>query len=277
MALTFTIIAFAASRVLGASAALPTRRRGASAHDPGRLAFAVTFASPSSSWRCSPRCSRRCQRGGAWLNSVKVVMGSWNWPPLSSSSYRELVISAAPAISLRPVWAFVVALCLCAVLSARPLPVAARQPRGNLSVPACCQLPLPGSGLYCCRPVHQACRGRTTATGRGRVRLGEFVLVAGSATRQGRVWTATWRMPRPGAGVSQSTGKTKLVFIDFTGQLHQCNLNENDVFRPLEIQQLFKPYVLVKLYTDPSRSVLRAGVGGRSCKTAAAGTDARQP
>ena len=47
------------------------------------------------------------------------------------------------------------------------------------------------------------------------------------------------------------TGKAKLVFIDFTGEVcTNCSLNENNVFSKAEIQKLFKPYVLVKLYCD---------------------------
>ena len=39
--------------------------------------------------------------------------------------------------------------------------------------------------------------------------------------------------------------------IDFTGEVcTNCSLNENNVFSKAEIQKLFKPYVLVKLYCD---------------------------
>jgi thiol:disulfide interchange protein DsbD len=47
------------------------------------------------------------------------------------------------------------------------------------------------------------------------------------------------------------TGKTKFVFIDFTGELcTNCRYNEDHVFNKAEIQNLFKPYVLVRLYCD---------------------------
>jgi thiol:disulfide interchange protein DsbD len=47
------------------------------------------------------------------------------------------------------------------------------------------------------------------------------------------------------------TGEPKFVFVDFTGKLcTNCKANERDVFSKPEIQQLFKPYELVQIYTD---------------------------
>ena len=69
---------------------------------------------------------------------------------------------------------------------------------------------------------------------------------------KGEVWTGNLEDAIAQAReYRKATGKPKLVFIDFTGvSCTNCNLNENDVFSRSEIQQLFKPYVLVKLYTD---------------------------
>jgi len=65
-------------------------------------------------------------------------------------------------------------------------------------------------------------------------------------------WTANLEDAVAQAGEYQKrTGKVKPVFIDFTRvNCTNCNLNENDVFTKPDIRALFKPYVLVKLYTD---------------------------
>jgi Thioredoxin-like len=81
--------------------------------------------------------------------------------------------------------------------------------------------------------------------------VNSFLLPEPRASK-GEVWT-----PNLEDAIAQAreyrktTGKTKLVFVDFTGEVcTNCSLNENNVFSKAEIQKLFKPYVLVRLYCD---------------------------
>src|SRR5262249_22540898 len=77
MALTFTIISFAcvAPFLGGFGGTTATEQRPLWHSILGGLAFSVTFASPFFILALFPTLLKALPKSGAWLNSVKVVMG----------------------------------------------------------------------------------------------------------------------------------------------------------------------------------------------------------
>jgi len=233
----------------------------------GRLAFAVTFASPSSSWRCSPRCSRPCQERG--LAELGQSSHGLSWNCRAFKFFRPGTVMSAH----RPFSRFDLVLacgwrCVCCAGSiCSPLPVAARQPRGTLerAAHAVSFLSWAGTllaaGLFI-KPAEGEPRDRP-----GRVRLGEFVLLL--EARQGRRGlTGNLGGCHRQREYRKATARRSWSSSTSPASLHNCNLNEN-MCSAVEIQQLFKPYVLVKLYTTPSRLNTTRRRTARVCKTAA--------
>jgi thiol:disulfide interchange protein len=259
MALTFTIISFACvAPFLGGFGGTSTTAMRPFSHTLlGGLAFSVTFASPFFILALFPTLLKAMPKSGAWLNSVKVVMGFLELAA-AFKFFRagELVMSAVPALfTFDMVLGLWVALCfLCGIYLLGLYRLPHDSPVESLSVPRLgFSFAFIGLGLYLMPAlfVTPAEGAQPRPNGVVFAWINSFLLPDPRPSK-GEVWTANLEDAIAQArDARRRTGKPKLVFIDFTGvTCTNCNLNENDVFTKSEIQQLFKPYVLVKLYTD---------------------------
>jgi thiol:disulfide interchange protein len=259
MALTFTIISFACvAPFLGGFGGTSTTATRPFSHTLlGGLAFSVTFASPFFILALFPTLLKAMPKSGAWLNSVKVVMGFLELAA-AFKFFRagELVMSAVPSLfTFDLVMGLWVALCFLSglyLLGLYRLPH--DSPVDYLSVPRLgFSFAFLGLGLYLMPAlfIKPAEGEQPRPNGVIFAWVNSFLLPDPRPTKS-EVWTANLEDAIAQAREARRrTGKPKLVFIDFTGvTCTNCNLNENDVFTKSEIQQLFKPYVLVKLYTD---------------------------
>jgi thiol:disulfide interchange protein len=264
MALTFTIISFAcvAPFLGGFGGTANTTSRPFWHTILGGLAFSVTFASPFFVLALFPTLLKAMPKSGSWLNSVKVVMGFLELAAaLKFFRAGELVLSAPFGLFtfdlVLGLWIALCLLCGMYLLGIYRLPH--DSPAEHLTVPRMLfAFAFLGLAFY--------------------LLPGLFVNPAeGEETRPNGVvfaWVNSFLLPepRPGKGETwtpnledaiakarayrQRTGKPKLIFVDFTGEVcTNCRLNENNVFTKAEIQKLFKPYQLVRLYCDtiPSR------------------------
>ena len=259
MALTFTIISFACvAPFLGGFGGTATTLVRPFWHTIlGALAFSVTFASPFFILALFPTLLRALPKSGAWLNSVKVVMGFLELAA-AFKFFRagELVLSSVPSLfTFDLVLGFWVALCfMCGLYLLGMYRLPHDSPLENLSVPRLLfSFAFLGLGLYLMPALFVKPAEGEQARPNGVIFawINSFLLPE-TRPSKGEIWTANLEDAVAQArDARRRTGKPKLIFVDFTGiTCTNCNLNENDVFTKSEIQQLFKPYVLVKLYTD---------------------------
>jgi thiol:disulfide interchange protein len=258
MALTFTIISFACvAPFLGGFGGTATTTTQPFLHTVlGGLAFSVTFASPFFILALFPTLLRAMPKSGAWLNSVKVVMGFLELAA-AFKFFRagELVMSSVPSLFtfdfVLALWVTLCILCGIYLLGVYRLPL--DSPLDHLSVPRLLlSFLFLGLGISLAPPLFaKPVEGDQTPNGVILAWVKSFLLPDARPSK-GEVWTANLEDAIAQAREARRrSGKPKLIFIDFTGvTCTNCNLNENDVFTKADVQKLFKPYVLVKLYTD---------------------------
>jgi thiol:disulfide interchange protein DsbD len=260
MALTFTIISFAcvAPFLGGFGGTASTSHRPLWHTVLGGLAFSLTFASPFFILALFPTLLKAMPKSGAWLNSVKVVMGFLELAAaLKFFRAGELVLPSPPGLFtfdlVLGLWIALCVLCGAYLLGLYRLPH--DSPVEHLTVPRMLfALAFLGLALY------------LTPALVGKPGEGEQPRPNGAVF----AWVNSFLLPEPRAGVGgevwspnledviaqareyrKRTGKPKLVFVDFTGEVcTNCSLNENNVFSKAEIQKMFKSYALAKLYCD---------------------------
>lgn len=266
MALTFTIISFACvAPFLGgfggtaASSGLTFWHRLA-----GGFAFAATFASPFFFLALFPSLLKRLPKSGAWMNSVKVVMGFLELAAAFAFLRQAEVAYHTPIFfTYELVLGVYVAICfLCGLylLGAYNLPH--DTPTKTITVPSLMlSFAFLGLGLYLMPGLFKTynARGERTYPG-GKVFawIDSFILpdtseeppplVRGQTGAQAapEQWRANLRAALAHA---QKTGQN--VFVDFTGvTCKNCKLNERNVFTREDVRALLSQFVLVQLYTD---------------------------
>jgi thiol:disulfide interchange protein DsbD len=260
MALTFTIISFAcvAPFLGGFGGTADTTSRPFWHTIMGGLAFSVTFAAPFFLLALFPTMLRAMPKSGSWLNSVKVVMGFLELAAaLKFFRAGELVLAAPLGLFtfdlVLGLWIALCVLCGLYLLGTYRLPH--DSPVEHLSVPRMLfAFAFIGLGFYLTPALFVKSNDGEQPRPSGVVFawVHSFLLPEMSPGAGGEVWS-----PNLENAIAQArefrkrTGMSKLVFVDFTGETcTNCKKNENDVFRKPEIQKLFKPYVLVRLYTD---------------------------
>jgi thiol:disulfide interchange protein DsbD len=259
MALTFTIISFAcvAPFLGGFGGTANTTSRPFWHTILGGLAFAVTFASPFFILALFPTLLKAMPKSGSWLNSVKVVMGFLELAA-AFKFFRtgELVLTGAASIfTFDLVLGLWVALCfLCGLYLLGVYRLPHDSPAEHLSVPRMLfSFVFLGLGLYFLPGLFVKVEEGERPRPNGAVFawVNSFLLPEARPAKD-EVWTGNLEDAIAKAlDYRKKTGIPKFVFIDFTGvSCTNCNLNENDVFNQSEIQQLFKQFELVKLYTD---------------------------
>jgi thiol:disulfide interchange protein DsbD len=255
MALTFTIISFAcvAPFLGGFGGTAAESGLSWSYRVFGGLAFSATFAAPFFVLALFPTLLKRLPKSGSWLNSVKVVMGFLElaaaikffrtgervWLTETTFFTFDFTLSLYVAISV---------LCGLYLLGMYRLPH--DTPSENVGVSRMLiALAFLGLGFYLAPGLLKSYDKKEDKwysqrpTGSVFSWVAAFLLsdVDSELPWQGKLEPA----------LAEAVEKNRLVFIDFTGvTCTNCDYNESNVFIKPEIKELFRKYVLVKLYTD---------------------------
>jgi thiol:disulfide interchange protein len=259
MALTFTIISFACvAPFLGGFGGTAAGTARPMWHNLlGGLAFSITFAAPFFFLALFPTLLRKMPKSGSWLNSVKVVMGF-----LELAAAIKFFRSAELVLTGSEPWLFTfdlamgIYLCLCLLCGLYLLGLFRLphdSPEEHLSA-----VRMLTAGLFFSLGFH--------------LLPALFKDPSGNNLRpQGSVyaWVDSFLLPDSQSGkeephtgnlvaavkqareTREKTGKVQRIFVDFTGvSCQNCSLNERYVFSKANIHELFKPFTIVKLYTD---------------------------
>jgi thiol:disulfide interchange protein len=258
MALTFTIISFACvAPFLGGFGGTAANEQRPWWHSVlGGFAFSCTFASPFFILALFPTLLKAMPKSGAWLNSIKVVMGFLELAAAFKFFRAGELVFASEKTSLFTydlvlgLWIGLCFLCGMYLLGIYRLPH--DSPVEHLSVPRMLfSFLFLGLGLY----MMPALFSPPPEEG-----------VPPRPDGDVYAWVNSFLLPEPRTGAwsgnleqaiaqareyQQKTGQPKLIFVDFTGKnCSNCKINENSVFTRSQIRTLLRPYLLVQLYTD---------------------------
>ena len=224
----------------------------------GGLVFAATFAAPFFLLALFPSLLKRMPKSGAWMNTVKVVMGFLELAAaLKFFRTAELRWTIPPAIfsydMVLSMWIALLIFCGLYLLNVYRLPH--DYPQDTIGVP-------------------RMMFGLMTFT------LAFYFLPAlfsngpdGIKQRPGGMvyaWVDAFLLPEPSTGkfvnpgngelvwssdlhraIEDARDKGDLVFLDFTGvTCTNCKLNEQNVFSKEEFKSLLRKFRLVQIYTD---------------------------
>lgn len=256
MAISFTIVSFTCvAPFLGGFSGMASSGNFSTMQlAAGALAFAGAFASPFFLLALFPSLLKKLPKSGDWMNTIKVTMGFLELAAaLKFFRTAELRWSSPPVIFT---YDFVLALWI-----------------GILVV-----LGLYLIGIF--RTVHDHAEHVHIKPLRLLFALAHFgvavylapALLTIKNERQRPAgtlyaWVDAFLLPEPSAGgaaegelawsgdlrgsLDDARAKGGVVFVDFTGKTcANCRLNERNVFTKPEVQELFKKYTLVALYTD---------------------------
>jgi thiol:disulfide interchange protein DsbD len=254
MALTFTIISFACvAPFLGGFAGTAATSGLTWYHRLlGGLAFSVTFAAPFFLLALFPTLLRKLPKSGAWLNSVKVVMGFLELAAaLKFFRAGELVLIPKPTLFtydlVLGMWIALAFLCGLYLLNFYRLPHdtpadhigVARLLIGFLFLSLSFYL-LPALFKFGSDGEKQRPNGSIYAW------VNSFLLPEPGEKKGELPWSGNLAQ-----SIEEARIQRQLVFVDFTGQTcTNCKINEENVFSKPEFKELFRPYRLVQLYTD---------------------------
>jgi thiol:disulfide interchange protein len=260
MALTFTIISFAcvAPFLGGFGGTAATVQRPWWHTLLGGLAFSATFAAPFFILALFPTLLKAMPKSGAWLNSVKVVMGFLELAAALKFFRAGELVNSSTGTSLFTydfvlgLWIALSILCGLYLLGIFRLPH--DSPVENLSVPRMLfSFVFLGLGLYMMPALFSPPpeEGPPRPDGAVYAWVNSFLLPE-SRPGKGEVWTGNLEYAvQQAREYRQKTGQAKLIFVDFTGATcTNCKINEQNVFSKGEVRKLFQPYILVQLYTD---------------------------
>jgi thiol:disulfide interchange protein DsbD len=221
----------------------------------GALAFSGTFAAPFFMLALFPSLLKKLPKSGGWLNSVKVVMGFLELAAaLKFFRAGELIYrQEAELFTYDLVLGMWVALSvLCGLYLLNLFRLGHDEPHESVSVPRFLSgflfislglYLLPALFVYGSDGERQRPRGSIYAW------VDSFLLPEPrDASAQGLAWSGNLKRAIEEA---RAAGGDQYVFVDFTGETcTNCKLNEKEVFGKKEIEELFKPFKLVQLYTD---------------------------
>lgn len=262
MALTFTVVSFTCvAPFLGGFGGMASSGQFRTWELVlGAGAFAGTFAAPFFLLALFPSMLKRLPKSGGWLNTVKVVMGFLELAAaLKFFRTAELIHSAQPTLfTFDLVLGMWIALSLlCGLYLLNVFRLGHDEPIETVSVPRMLVSVLFLSMALYLSPAlfangphgeKQRPRGSIYAW------VDSFLLPDSTeAVRPGeQSWVGDLRLALDKARKDAARSRQqKLVFVDFTGEsCTNCKLNERNVFNQPEIEQLFKSYELVRMYTD---------------------------
>ena len=240
----------------------------------GALAFSVTFAAPFFLLALFPKLLHALPRSGAWMNTVKVVMGFLELaaalkflraaelglfagdPGYSGFLTYDLVLGIYVALSL-----------LCGVYLLNIFRLAHDGPAEHLGVPRLIfSLLFLSLGFYLMPGLFKLENGQEQRpTGSVYAWLNSFLLpdepgdsksvgISSPGTPAGTTSKSSSKLLWLGnleQGLKEAHDSGRLVFIDFTGEIcSNCKYNEYSVFPRPMIKELLNQYVLVQLYLD---------------------------
>jgi thiol:disulfide interchange protein DsbD len=247
MALTFTITSFTCTGpflgplLAGAAELKPSYEKLIL----GALAYSVVFAAPFFVLALFPKLLKRLPKSGGWLNAIKVVMGflelaaalkfiantdlAWNPGDALFFTY-ETVLCAWIALSVA-----------CGMYLFGIFRLPHDSPEDHIGV-----VRMMFASLFVGMAVYMT-PALWRVTPQGIIGKG-LVAFLPLDTRLDMDWTRdfdeAWNDATAG-------NKSKLLFIDFTGQnCTNCRYNEKNVFTKPAVRDLMKDFVRVQLYTD---------------------------
>jgi thiol:disulfide interchange protein DsbD len=262
MALTFTLVSFACvAPFLGGFGGTAAGSGITFWHRLlGGLAFATAFASPFFVLALFPGLLRKLPRSGAWMNTVKVVMGFLEFAAaLKFLRAGELVLLPQPALfTYDLVLGLYVALAvLCGLYLIGVFRLPHDEPAESIGVPRfVLALLFIGLALYLAPALFKSGGDGENQRPNGKIYawIDSFLLPERTAGKESLAWSGNLKAAVDegrAAARSSRPDDRKLVFVDFTGETcTNCKLNERDVFPKPEVQELLKQYRLVRLYTD---------------------------
>jgi thiol:disulfide interchange protein DsbD len=257
MAASFTVVSFTCvAPFLGGFSGMTASGKFSTAElAAGAVAFALAFASPFFLLALFPSLIKKLPKSGDWMNMVKVTMGFLELAAaLKFFRTAELRWLTPPQYFT---YDFVLASYV-AILVAMALYL---------------------FGVFRTKHDHEMhdhvgpwrIMFALTALGLGTYLLpGLFGNGPKDRNRPGGIvyaWVDSFLLPEPSAAevisgelpwsadlkqaIENARGKNGRVFVDFTGvTCTNCKLNEKNVFPHPEVQELFKQYTLVQMYTD---------------------------
>jgi thiol:disulfide interchange protein DsbD len=227
MALTFTIISFAcvAPFLGGFGGTAATAGLSWVEIVLGGLAFSVTFASPFFLLALFPSLLKKLPKSGSWLNSVKVVMGFLELAA-AFKFFRlgELLFSDQPPAFFTydlvlGMWVALSLLCGLYLLGFYRLPH--DTPAEHLGVPRLLfSFLFLSLGFYFLPALFKVNAGGDSQRPNGTIYawVDSFLLPEPRVSKSGLSWSANLQQAIDEARKGQTTGKRKLVFVDFTGE-----------------------------------------------------------
>jgi cytochrome c biogenesis protein CcdA len=252
MALTFTVISFACvAPFLGGFGGTAAANRPFWHNLLGGLAFSCTFAAPFFLLALFPTMLRALPKSGAWLNSVKVVMGFLELAA-AFKFFRaaELAQTAGvPALftydMVLGLWIAMCLLCGLYLLGLFRLPH--DSPLENIGVPR-----LMFSVAFLCLAFYLLPALFKVRPGGVVYAWVDSFLLPETNGASGHALTANLPLALTEAKKElERTGRAPRIFLDFTGVIcTNCRINEQSVFSKQEIQKLLRPYTIVQVYTD---------------------------
>jgi thiol:disulfide interchange protein len=251
MALTFTMISFTCvAPFYGGFIALASSASSLSAWFKlflGAFVYSLTFASPFFFLALFPTLLRSMPKSGAWMNTLKVVMGFLELAAaLKFFRSAELYIFGGSVFFtydlVLSLYVVLSVLCGLYLLNFYHLPHDHGKPENLGVMQLMFAIGFITLGLYLAPALFV--KDPETLSRRGNLFawVDAFLL----PERQGLNWIGNLD-----AGLKKAREEKRRVFVDFTGiTCTNCKFNENNVFVRPEIKDLLSKYVLVQLYTD---------------------------
>jgi thiol:disulfide interchange protein len=266
MALTFTIISFTCvAPFYGGFIALASSATTVTAWFKlflGALVYSLTFASPFFLLALFPSFLRTLPKSGAWMNTLKVVMGFLELAAaLKFFRSAELYLSGSTSFFtydlVLSLYVVLAVLCGLYLLNLFHLPHDHGKPETLGVLQLLFAIAFISLGLYLTPALFAKDPEELRQRGKVFSWVDSFLLPerhASSGTGKGAKAASEVDLNWIGnldRGLEEARKQKRRVFIDFTGiTCTNCRINENTVFVRPEIRELLNKYVLVQLYTD---------------------------
>jgi thiol:disulfide interchange protein DsbD len=266
MALTFSIISFACvGPIYGAFVGVQATQAGSGGWRilPPVVAYSVVFASPFFLLALFPSLLQTLPKSGSWMNTVKVVLGFLEVAAAVKflRAAEKVLPGGARLLSFDLALGIYVALsvaCALYLLGVYRLPHDHDAPE-TVGVPRLLfGLAFLTLAVYLLPGLFKTAAGDGQRPG-GRIFAwtesfllpeDEQPVAPGSKPAPGASDRLEWQSNLP-AALAQARRESKLVFLDFTGQVcTNCRLNERDVFTRPNVKAALAQLVLVRLYCE---------------------------
>jgi thiol:disulfide interchange protein DsbD len=262
MALTFTIISFACvAPFLGGFGGTAAAARPLWQNLLGGLAFAATFAAPFFVLALFPTLLKALPKSGAWLNSVKVVMGFLELAAAFKFFRGAELIQTGGDVTIFSydfvlgIWIALAVLCGLYLIGTYRLPH--DTPAESIGVPRLLfSAAFIGLGVYLAPALFKVNSEGAAQRPGGAIFawVDAFLLPESRGSAGSRSHPVTgdlYYAVEQARDHLRKTGQPKRILVDFTGIVcSNCRYNEQHVFPKPEVQEAFQQYINVEVYTD---------------------------